>query len=383
MTDMSERTKSQILKIAIVQPCFPHYRVSFFRRLADLLNHHARISVIYSESDENGVRTPNDLHDMVDSCVDLVLVKRRSLVGVHWQRLPSKTFRDADIVVVNWNLRYLSTVYLVLRCVVRTQRVIGWGHYDSRSGNRVAQYVRRRLMCLFDVFWCYTEQEAHRAALEFPNLKNVVVGLNNGVEVDPVKLTETQVEARRKTYAQACRFLFIGRVTPKSEFHLLLDALQLLAATKSNPTICIEVVAGVSDFILEQTLRMQCSSMVRYHGPVFDSEAIYKIASTCHYFVYPGSVGLSLLHAFSLGLPALIHGENSEHMPEISAAVYGKNILQFRKGDARSLADEMRRAASLPIADYLKMVDACIETVRADFNVARMAKRAADTLLEV
>ena len=35
-------------------------------------------------------------------------------------------------------------------------------------------------------------------------------------------------------------------------------------------------------------------------------------------FVYPGEVGLSLIHAMAYGLPCLVHSDRLKHMPEIS-----------------------------------------------------------------
>ncbi len=365
--------------IAVIQPCVPHYRVPFFRELAQRLESHARLCLVYSELDENRARTAGDLGVALGSRLDLLPVARMTLPGgwLFWQQLPWWALRNADVVVVNWNIRYLSTVLLVIWRFICRRRVIGWGHYEGRSGSRTGQCFRQLLMRLFWVFWCYTKQEARKAEREHPALKGIVVGLNNALEVDTLSLDQAQRHARQKSYRDVCRFLYIGRVTRKSEFSILLEALRRLEPYR--PAVCIEVIGEILDPMQLQVASGHAHSRVHYHGPVFEPAAISKIADECHYSVYPGAVGLSLLHAFSLGLPAIIHDCDSAHMPE-AAAANQKNTMRFYRGDPDSLAAALRAATLLPHADYLSRVDACIDAVRGEFNIAAMAATAAATL---
>jgi glycosyltransferase involved in cell wall biosynthesis len=58
-------------------------------------------------------------------------------------------------------------------------------------------------------------------------------------------------------------------------------------------------------------------------------------------FVYPGSVGLSILHAMSYGLPVIVH-DNSEHqMPEYEIMEDGNTGLCFKEDSVDSLVEKM------------------------------------------
>ena len=65
---------------------------------------------------------------------------------------------------------------------------------------------------------------------------------------------------------------------------------------------------------------------------------IAQIANRCRLFVYPGGVGLSLIHAMAYGLPSIIHDDRWRHMPEIAAFQDGRTGRTFEREDPGSLA---------------------------------------------
>src|SRR5205085_9067419 len=69
--------------------------------------------------------------------------------------------------------------------------------------------------------------------------------------------------------------------------------------------------------------------------------APWFLSSSC--FVYPGSIGLSLLHAFGYGLPVITHADRRRHGPEIAALVHEWNGLECDAASPAALADCMRR----------------------------------------
>ena len=60
-----------------------------------------------------------------------------------------------------------------------------------------------------------------------------------------------------------------------------------------------------------------------------NEEEISKLYNFCRCFVYPGEVGLSIIHAMSYGLPAIIHNNINHHNPEHAAFTNEVNGLVF------------------------------------------------------
>ena len=137
--------------------------------------------------------------------------------------------------------------------------------------------------------------------------------MNNGVEISDI------VRFRRPYRSQdrADRILFIGRVTEKAELKTLLSAIERPGCE------CLEIDVIGSGPLEVEAKRIAANSglegRVRWHGEIVDERRIAEIANLCKVFVYPGSVGLSLIHALAFGLPCVVHGDRSGHMPEFAA----------------------------------------------------------------
>ena len=58
-------------------------------------------------------------------------------------------------------------------------------------------------------------------------------------------------------------------------------------------------------------------------------------------FVYPGSIGLSILHSFSYALPVVTHGNAAHQMPEFEVMEDGKTGACFAEGDLEDMIDKI------------------------------------------
>ena len=96
------------MRIVIIQPVIPHYRVSFFKRLLSAL---PEISFYASDVDDIGVES---VGGNVFPYHKLGNVKR--FCGVVWQEkviAVIKKLKKNDVIVINGNPRYLSTILLL------------------------------------------------------------------------------------------------------------------------------------------------------------------------------------------------------------------------------------------------------------------------------
>jgi glycosyltransferase involved in cell wall biosynthesis len=119
---------------------------------------------------------------------------------------------------------------------------------------------------------------------------------------------------------------------------------------------------------------LQITKYVRWLGEIYDEEELapWFRASTC--FVYPGSVGLSLIQALGYGLPAITHDNRLLHNPEIAALEDGANGLTFPKGDHLALAGCIRRICG-ETRLRLQMSRCARKTIETRYSMAGMAER--------
>ncbi|MGD9669410.1 MAG: glycosyltransferase family 4 protein [Hyphomicrobiaceae bacterium] len=352
------------MKVAIVQPALPAYRHGLFARMAEKLG--PGFSVYASAQSELGVLVSGQDRPAWQHDLGPML---RLLPGLEWQRgALAVPVSQGDVLVVCGAPRTLSNLALILKGKLKGARTIWWGHYWSATSRPWRAAIRSALMRVPDAIVFYTDQEVaeYRAQRRRQRDRKPAYGLNNGIET-------SEIVKLRLPYAPAARprdLLFIGRITPKAEFGLLLEAL-------ARPECAGVRLDVVGEAIGNPDLRQQASAVsdrITWHDGTIDEARIAKVANTCKAFVYPGGVGLSLIHGLAYGLPAIVHDDHSKHMPEIAAFNPGHNGVTFRRGDPGSLA----KAIAMLLTDggtLERMSASAIATTDATFNTADMAER--------
>ena len=166
--------------------------------------------------------------------------------------------------------------------------------------------------------------------------------------------------------------LFIGRVTSKAELGLLFDALSLPRC--SNVTLDIIGDGRGRVALKARAEALGVADRVVWHDATIDERKIAEVVNRCKIFVYPGAVGLSLIHGLAYGLPAIVHDNRWEHMPEIAAHQPGVNGVTFRQSDPNGLAEAVEQLISKP-NKLEQMSAAALARTSQSFNTIDMAER--------
>ena len=315
-------------RVIAVQPALPQYRIDFFDRVSATLR---ESFVVYHSPESMGVLTSEGSKERWARAIGPIL---RPFAGVEWQvGALSVPVRRGDIVVISGGHRCLSNIALLLKAKAVRAKTIWWGQYWSSTSRMWRLLLRLWLMKMADavLFYTDTETEAYRRTIGCRD-KRLISALNNGLDVAPIREAVVAYKARERDRAG----LFVGRITDKSNMALLIRAL-------AQP-----VLAGFHLHILgdgpkkEQMQQLAqelgVAERIVWHAGTIDEARIADVANRCRLFVYPGSVGLSLIHAMAYGLPAVVHDNRQHHMPEIAAFQDGGNGRAFREGSSASLA---------------------------------------------
>jgi len=292
------------------------------------------------------------------------------LPGLEWQvGALGISVKNGDVLVVCGAPRSLSTLGLILKAKLKGAHTIWWGHYWSSTSRAWRASIRFMLMRLADAVVFYTDSELaeYRAARRGCSARPAYA-LNNGIETAEIQKLRLRYIAAQRTQD----LLFIGRVTPKAELELLLEAL----ARPECAGIRLDVVGdgpGITG-LQEGAVKLGIADRISWHGGMVDETQIARIANKCKAFIYPGSVGLSLIHGLAYGLPAIVHDDRWAHMPEIAAHQAGRNGVTFRKGDVASLSGAIAALFANQTA-LERMSAAAISTISRSFNVQDMADR--------
>lgn len=306
---------SSIQKVIIVQPALPAYRLDFFERLAKELGE--RFKIYYSSSNLGILTDSISPHHWTVRTGEI----KSLLPGVTWQKgIITIPIKRGDIIVIPGDARCLSNIILLIRAKLIGAKTILWGQLWSATSKKYRFLLRILLMRLANNLLFYTDLEAITYRQKYsPNDNRIITSLNNGININPIVSLRKKYDIENR----GSELLFIGRLTEKTNLRLLIHA---LAEAELNEVYLHIIGDGPDANILKKLAdSLGISEKIRWHGATTDETKIANIANRCAIFVYPGGVGLSLIHAMAYGLPAILHNDVSTHMPEIAAFEAEKN----------------------------------------------------------
>lgn len=358
------RGRKRAMNIIQIQPAMPSYRLDFFRRLGEHFG--SRFRVYYSPvcmGSLTAERVPFGWEQPIGPM-------RPLMRGVDWQvGAISIPMNKGDLVVVTGAPRTLSTLLVLLKARLVGARSIWWGQYWSATSHPRRLRVRMFLARLADSLLFYTDDEVARFMAAGWRHGGPVAALNNGIALDDIRRL-------RKPYTRGSRaqnVLFIGRLTEKAKLHLMIAAM-------THPPLAelqLHVIGDGDDLLPALQAQAEAAGVadrITWHGGKTDEASIAEVANGCAAFVYPGEVGLSLIHAMGYGLPCVVHSERLHHMPEISAFEEGRSGRMFEEGSEKSLAVTLSELLADPEL-RVRMSDRCKEITDHDYSTEEMAQR--------
>lgn len=363
---------TKMLETVVVQPTLPNYRVRFF----ELVGNNTPLLLACSELSPEGVRQAEgsaglNIFPLRDINILGKLIWQRGVVGLALRGRIST-------LVINGNPRYVSSMLAILIAKIRRIRVVWWGHALSSSSGVFRSWLRMRMMYLSDRVLVYYPEEIERLPY---NLRSRARGLNNSIDttlISRIDRTLSEEEVRAFVEEQGIvgkRLLVtIGRVTPKSNLELVISSLAILV--KRRVSVCLAVIGSgpaLGEY-QEMAAQLGVADSILWLGEMFEEPQIAIWMRAADAFVYGGAVGLSLIHAFAYGCPAVISSEYRDHNPEALLFKDGKCGAAFEKGNAESMATSILTLLSQP--EQLRAISAHVRQLVEDrLGVEQMATR--------
>ena len=346
-------THPAVIRVVFLQPLIPHYRLAFFRGLAaerdlDLTVHASRETpgrdLKSVEVDPRWFRV--EWHD----CRRLGGQNRPNALWQSGLHLPSG-FGRGDVLVLPGTPRYLSGLVLALRARLRGASVLWFGQGFSASNNPSNAAIRRSMMRLADEVVLYTDREVELyRAIGFPAGR--LSASNNALDQSAISKAAAEWSAQRLEAFVANAgltgrriLLLVGRLIGKTNAGLL------LRAVASLPTTYTAVVVGDGPeraALANHAATFGLGDRARFIGSLYSEDALAPWFLAAAAFVYPGTIGLSILHAFGYGLPVITHGDWTDHGPEFATLRPGENGAIFRPGDVSDLVTRIIEVAEAP-----------------------------------
>lgn len=363
------------IRVTIVQPSLAKYRVPVFAELA------ARpgidLTVAYATQPYIPNVEPAGFKAFGTGPFRDVL--KRPHLHIHAAQWRWSKRTESDVVVLTWDVRGLGLVPSLLRARAAGVGTVVWGHGYSKQEGRVRRATRNIVPRLADATLFYTDGPAARfISGGFPESR-VFVARNaldqSAIQAarvawlnEPAKLAEFR---REQGLGDRPIALFVSRLEHDNRVDLLLRAAAELR--RQVPGLMTVVIGKGPEMEALQLLARELGlgEDARFLGAIYDEQQIAPWFLASRVFVYPRNIGLSLLHAFGYGLPAITCDDIASQNPEIEALRDGANGLLYRDGSLPELIESMRTIVT-DDALHARLAAEAHRTVLEEFSLSRM-----------
>lgn len=296
--------------------------------------------------------------------------------SAQWQAVDPQ---QADVVVLDWNARYLSLVPALLRARARGIATVLWGHGRSKNEAAWRSWGRRSVARLATALVFYDLNTASQFTQRYAWDARRIFVAPNAVDQVPIQAARQhwlnrpeQLAAFRKEHHLdgASVILFVSRLDAQRRADLLLKA---AARLKRQRRIIVLVIGeGEERPRLEQLAHsLGLANDVRFLGAIYDQMQLAPWFLSSDVFCFPADMGLSILQAFGYGLPVVTTGLPEQHGPEIAALRDGQNGILCPLTDVDSLSEGLARLLD-DAALRTAMSQAAVETVTRGFSLPTM-----------
>lgn len=358
-------------RIRIVQPTILEYRLGLyaglFKRYGD------RIEVWAADKDGPDVSVPLN---GISTDYNHPIIHIGPLI---WQRnLSVKGMARGDVLVICSDIHNLSVMLLALRARLRGIRVVCWGHHWTAGGKmwrvRVRLFMARMLS---DVYLCYTKTGIDfLCGLGFDRKRVFATG--NTIDQNPIKVAMGHWdEGRIRRFKEEVGILdkklllVCGVLRPKMKLHQLFEALADERLRRRNVVVAIIGDGDERDSNEALVKQLGVSDNVIWVGSTRDQEVMAPWFLSAIAFVYPGAIGLSILHSMSYGLPVVVHGNVEHQMPEFEIMENGQTGVLFEEDSVSDLADKICWMIEHP-ESVQKMREYCKNKAWSEYTMEKM-----------
>lgn len=335
-------------KVRIFQPIVPEYRVALFDGVWG--RYIGRIDLCAAE--RCGQDTSCALHK-----IPFDYSHQFFRIGPFvWQvGLSLNGLAKGDVVVICGDIHQLSSLWLALLSKARGIKVVWWGHHKTATSKPLGVWIRLQIAKLLsDVYLCYTETgkkwlKAHGFA------KRPVFATGNTIDQVPIKESMSKwdaqsIEAWKKAHDLSEKNLLLccSVLRPKIRLDMAIRALASKPLAERNTVLAIIGDGPAKEDCERLAKELGVDERVIWVGSTRDQEVMAPWFLAARLFVYPGSIGLSILHAFSYGLPVVTHSNVDHQMPEFEVMEDGKTGAVFEEGNVNDMVGKIAALLDVP-----------------------------------
>ena len=315
-------SKNKAGDILLFQKLIPYYRIEVFKKL------YLNFGIITCHSKGLSWSTVKSFYNQLDYFTEILtsFYYRKDETSLIQNVIPVLRRYKPKIVITEFSFKYLTFWVLFLLKFIFRYKLIFWCHGIPNSElNRPFKTIRGKLSLIFyrkaDAIIVYSYK---RASILQNNLNSTKVFVAaNSLFTDKIFTIRNKLSSIGKKklrdnlgYKERYHLVYIGRLTKEKRLDLLIEVFSIL---KKKIDVALHVIGTGSEIETLEKAKKEFKNIYLY-GEIYDEQKSGELIYASDLMVITGSVGLSILHAYSLSIPVVAFKSINNvppHGPEI------------------------------------------------------------------
>lgn len=308
-------------KIAMVFPYAPSYREPIYK----LMDKEFDCTFFFCGNSNRGLKYMDYSHL---KNVDQQLQEGTKGPFEFYHGISKIDFSDFDVVMHPGTIRNLSSWYMVLKLHLMRHRpkIAIWTHGWYGKENKVEVFLKRLYFRLMDRICVYGEY-ARKGLVSIGVPEAKITTIYNSLDYERQLLLRQSI-SKSDIYEEHFGnkhpvIIMIGRLNARKKLDMLIDAVAQL--DKNGESYNLVFIGDGEDRINLEKLTdgYGLSQRVWFYGACFDERANSELLYNADLCIIPGDIGLTAIHAMTLGVPVISHNLFKYQGPEFEAIVPG------------------------------------------------------------
>lgn len=351
------------MRVVFVQPILTHYRKSIIQKLLT----QDKFEAFFISSKKYLRNTPYDFdHKRVfdnHKYFHFQLLNHRFF----WLKGSIKSLRNInpDIIILTGydpHMIHSQIIFLFYR-IFTSKKVLWWSHGSSGTQGRVGKWIRSFYYKTSNGILAYSKKSKDNL-ISMGGKKEKIKVINNSIPLDDYGFLNTPVLEIKQEQKQTneIRIICVGKLNFIKRLDILIDAIQILKE-KNIKIRCFIVGIGDEETNLKHKINeFHLENEIRMLGPLFGKD-LNDLFLNSDIYVIPDGVGLSIVHAFSYGLPVITTNRKGNHGPEVELLVENENGAFFNDYDVNDLANQIISWSNKTKEGRKEIAENCISSI--------------------
>ena len=272
----------------------------------------------------------------------------------------------SDHIVLTGNLKLLSNYIIIFLNIFFKRKIYFLNHVLSKKHSKSKFIINKIIYYFLNGVITYNKIE-EKFLKRFYGLKKCKSIDNGLIKVDQ---NDINFNKREKIFT----IIFIGKITKKVDFDFLIDSLSKFNKKCHLNIVTTSLSIRKIDKKLDELKRFNRLISIDTYVDIHENNLLINIFNNSHFMVYPGSIGLSLIHSLNFGVPVIIPKRRYFHKPEIYAFKHNHNGFYYKNNHHDFINVILNCLNIYKTKKYQIIVKNSVNTVKNNFNIEEMVK---------